>query len=120
LDLAEVVARPVGAGEESRYRELMQRYRYLGALPKIGEALWYVAVGRREWVALRSFSAGALQGGARDPWIGWGLRQRYSRPQWVVNNSRFLILLGGHVFNLGSRAGPLSAAEQTPTNSVAC
>ena len=103
LDLGEVVVRPVRSWEEARYQELMQQYHYLGALPKISETLWYVATWREEWVALLSFSASALKCAARDRWIGWDLRQRYSRLKLVVNNSRFLILPDGHVPNLGSR-----------------
>jgi hypothetical protein len=48
LDLGEVVVRPVRCLDESRYQELMQQYRYLGALPKISETLWYVATWREE------------------------------------------------------------------------
>ena len=103
LDLCEVVVRPVCSFEESRYQELLQQYHYLGALPKISETLWYVATWREEWVALLSFSACALKCAARDRWIGWDFRHRYSRLKLVVNNSRFLILPDGHVFNLGSR-----------------
>ena len=103
LDLYEVVVRPVRSFEESRYQELMQQHHYLGALPKIGETLWYAATWREEWVALLSFSASALKCAARDGWIGWDCRQRYSRLKLVVNNSRFLILPDWHVPNLGSR-----------------
>ena len=103
MDLCEVVVRPVCSLEEARYQELMQQYHYLGALPKISETLWYVATWREEWVALLSFSACALKCAARDRWIGWDLRHRYSRLKLVVNNRRFLILPDGHVFNLGSR-----------------
>jgi hypothetical protein len=103
LDLGEVVVRPVGSFEAFRYQELMQQYHYLGALPKISETLWYVATWREEWVALLSFSACALKCAARDRWIGWDFRQRYSRLKLVINNSRFLILPDWHVFNLGSR-----------------
>src|SRR5271157_1429786 len=103
LDLGEVVVRPVRAGEESRYQDLMQQHHYLGGLPKISETLWYVATWREQWVALLSFSASALKCAVRDGWIGWNLRQRYSRLKLVVNNSRFLILPDWHVGNLGSR-----------------
>ena len=98
-----IIVRPVRSCEESRYQELMQQHHYLGALPKISETLWYVATWREEWVALLSFSASALKCAARDRWIGWDFRQRYSRLKLVVNNSRFLILPEWHVFNLGSR-----------------
>ena len=103
LKLGEVVVRPICSSEESRYQELMQQYHYLGALPKISETLWYVATWREDWVALLSFSACALKCAARDRWIGWDFRHRYSRLKLVVNNSRFLILPDWHVFNLGSR-----------------
>ena len=91
------------AWKSSRYQDLMRQHHYLGFLPKIGETLWYVAAWREEWVALLSFSASALKCAARDHWIGWDFRHRYSRLKLVVNNSRFLILPEGHVPNLGSR-----------------
>ncbi|MDR5726973.1 MAG: DUF4338 domain-containing protein, partial [Terriglobia bacterium] len=101
--MREIVVRPVLSGEQRRYQELMRQHHYLGALPKIGETLWYVATWRQEWVALLSFSASALKIAARDGWIGWHFRHRYSRLKLIVNNSRFLILAGWHVGNVGSR-----------------
>jgi hypothetical protein len=102
LDLREIVVQPLRSCDEQRYRELMRQHHYLGALPKISETLWYVATWREEWLALLSFSASALKCAARDRWIGWDFRHRYSRLKLVVNNSRFLILPEWHVFNLGS------------------
>jgi hypothetical protein len=89
--------------EESRYQELVQAHHYLGALPKIGETLWYVATSGDEWVALLSFSSAALKCKVRDQWIGWDFRHQYDRLHLVTNNSRFVILLGWHRPNLGSR-----------------
>jgi Domain of unknown function (DUF4338)/DDE_Tnp_1-associated len=103
LDLREIVVQPVRTSDEQRYRQVMQQHHYLGALPKISETLWYVATWHEEWLALLSFSASALKGAARDRWIGWDFRHRYSRLKLVVNNSRFLILPDWHVANLGSR-----------------
>jgi hypothetical protein len=103
LDLREIFVRPVGSFEEQRYQELMQKHHYLGALPKISETLWYVALWRDHWVALLSFSASALKCAARDHWIGWDLRHQYERLKLIVNNSRFLILPEWHLSNLGSR-----------------
>ena len=103
MDLREIVVRPIRCGDEPRYQELMRQHHYLGALPKISETLWYVATWQEEWVALLSFSASALKCAARDRWIGWNFRQRYSRLKLIVNNSRFLILAPGQVANLGSR-----------------
>lgn len=110
LNLQEIVVQPVRSCEESRYQELLRQHHYLGALPKISETLWYVASWREQWVALLSFSASALKCGARDRWIGWHVRHRYSRLKLIINNSRFLILPDWHCANLGSRV--LSLCEQ--------
>ena len=103
MELREVAVEPVAAGDEGRYRELMAAHHFLGALPKIGETLWYVAQRRGEWLALLGFSAPALKCGARDRWIGWDFRTQYGRQHLLANNSRFLILPGRRAPNLGSR-----------------
>ena len=103
MDLLAINVRPARSCDEPRYQELMRQHHYLGTLPKISETLWYVATWREEWVALLSFSASALKCAARDRWIGWNFRQRYSRLKLIVNNSRFLILPSGRIPNLGSR-----------------
>jgi len=86
----------------------MADHHYLGALPKIGETLWYVAIWKEKWVALMTFSAAAWKCAARDQWIGWDFRHQYDRLKLVVNNSRFLILPDYHVPNLGTRVLSLS------------
>jgi hypothetical protein len=93
----------VRQSEEQQYQELMQQHHYLGALPKISETLWYVALWCGQWVALLSFSASALKCAARDAWIGWNFRHQYDRLKLIVNNSRFLILPDWHMPNVGSR-----------------
>lgn len=81
----------------------MQSHHYLGALPKIGNTVWYVATWAGEWLALLSFSAAALKCGVRDRWIGWDYRHQYDRLNLIANNSRFLILPGCSRQNLASR-----------------
>jgi hypothetical protein len=103
LNLQQVSVRPIEKCEEDRFRQLMQAHHYLGALPKIGETLWYKATVQDEWVALLSFSSAAWKCGVRDQWIGWDFRHQYDRLHLVTNNSRFLILPGWHRPNLGSR-----------------
>jgi hypothetical protein len=103
LRLSEVTTRPVQVSEEARFQELMQSHHYLGALPKIGNTLRYVATWEGEWLALLSFSAAALKCGARDRWIGWDFRYQYDRLNLIANNSRFLILPSCHHRNLASR-----------------
>jgi hypothetical protein len=101
--LHEIVVRLVTSGEEDRFQRLMQVHHYLGALPKIGHTLWYVAIWRDQWLALLSFSAAAWKCVARDAWIGWDFRYQYDRLHLVANNSRFLILPEHHHRNLASR-----------------
>jgi hypothetical protein len=103
LSLEDILVRPVKRFEEQRYQALMQAHHYLGALPKIGETLWYVALWHKQWVALLSFSAAAWKCAARDRWIGWAFRHQYDRLKLVANNSRFLILPDWHRSNLASR-----------------
>ena len=81
----------------------MQSHHYLGALPKIGNTVWYVASWEEEWLALLSFSAAALKCGARDRWNGWDFRHPYDRLHLIANNSRFLILPRHHHKNLASK-----------------
>lgn len=101
--LSHIRIRPIQRAEEPQYQQLMQAHHYLGALPKIGETLWYVATWREEWVALLSFSAAAWKCAARDRWIGWPYRHQYDRLHLLANNSRFLILPTWHRPNLASR-----------------
>jgi len=103
LNLKEVRLRPVRSCEQKRYQVLMQKHHYLGALPKIGETLWYVATWHEQWVALVSFSAAAWKCAVRDRWIGWDFRHQYDRLHLLANNSRFLILPDWHRPNLASR-----------------
>ncbi|MGH8270625.1 MAG: Druantia anti-phage system protein DruA, partial [Steroidobacteraceae bacterium] len=101
--LREIEVRRVLRSEEERYQRLMQAHHYLGALPKIGETLWYVGTWCQEWVALLSFSAAALKCAVRDRWIGWSYRQQYARLQLLANNTRFCILPAWHRPNVASR-----------------
>jgi hypothetical protein len=103
MDLSQVSVSPVGRAQEARYQELMAQAHYLGALPKIGETLWYAASFRGEWVALCGFSAAAWKCTVRDRWIGWDFRLQFDRLKLIANNSRFLILPEWHQPNLGSR-----------------
>ncbi len=73
-ELAERQVRPVQRSEEACYQEQMARHHYLGALPKNGETLWYVATWREQWVAQLSISAAALKCAVRNRWIGWEFR----------------------------------------------
>lgn len=108
--LSELQVRPVERHEEGRYQAQMVQHHYLGALPKIGETVWYNATWRDQWVAQLSLSAAALKCGVRDRWIGWDFRSQYGRLKLIANNSRFLILPEWHRPNIGSRV--LSLTER--------
>lgn len=110
LNLQEIIVQPVQQSEQDRFQSLMQAHHYLGALPKIGHTLWYVASLHGSWLALISFSAAAWKCAARDNWIGWHFRYQYDRLHLVANNSRFLILPKHHYPNLASRV--LSLCER--------
>jgi len=103
LTLHQITVRLVRQSEEKRFQSLMQTHHYLGALPKIGECLWYVAIWHDQWIALLSFSSAALKCAVRDQWIGWHYRNQYDRLHLVANNSRFLILPNWHYPNLASK-----------------
>ena len=101
--LAELVVRPVTRDEQARFQAQMAQHHYLGALPKIGQTLWYVATWREQWVAQLCVSAAALKCAVRDRWIGWDFRLQYDRLKLIGNNSRFLILPEGRWPNVGSK-----------------
>lgn len=103
MDLQKITLQPIQPSEQKRFQSLMEVHHYLGALPKIGHTLWYVASHNDEWLALISFSAAAWKCAARDQWIGWRFRYQYDRLHLIANNSRFLILPEHHYPNLASR-----------------
>ncbi|MDA8114433.1 MAG: hypothetical protein ACYC2J_07500 [Acidithiobacillus ferrooxidans] len=77
--LASIQVRPIKRSEEARYQALMAAHHYLGAVPRIGETLWYVATWQDQWVALISMSGAALKCAVRDLWIGLDFRSQYGR-----------------------------------------
>lgn len=103
MRLEKISVRPVNKNEEVKYQQLLGTHHYLGAIPKIGETLWYVGIYDKQWVGLISFSAAALNCAARDRWIGWSYRHRSGRLKLIANNSRFLILPAKQTTNLGSK-----------------
>ena len=77
--LAALHVRPLERREEGRDQQQMAAPHSLGALPKIGETIWYVATWRDEWVAQLSLAAAALKCGVRDTGIGGDFRAQYGR-----------------------------------------
>jgi hypothetical protein len=90
--------------DRRRFQRLLGNHHYLGGLKAVGEQMYYAAVDAEgNWLALLLFSAAAKHLKHRDLWIGWTRSQRDGRLSLVANNSRFLILPGANLPNLGSR-----------------
>lgn len=91
--------------DRRRFQRLLGKHHYLGGLKAVGEQMHYAAVDAQgNWLVLLLFSAAARHLKHRDQWIGWTRAQRDRRLSLVANNSRFLILPGASIPNLGSRA----------------
>ena len=83
--------RPLADQREAQlWREYVDRYHYLGYTPLPGAQMRYLVTSQRRVLAVRLWRQ-RLEGGC---FIGWSVAQREARLQLVVNNARFLILLG--------------------------
>lgn len=91
--------------DSTRFNGLIETQHYLSSARIAGRSLRYIVEIDGEWVALACFSAAALHLKAREKWIRWSNRQRARRLDFVVNNSRFLVLADRHqIPNLASKA----------------
>jgi hypothetical protein len=95
--------------------KLLKQHHYLGSLKPVGERMYYIATDASgRWVAILVFSAAANHLQARDQFIGWTNEQRRRRLSLITNNTRFLLLPGGSVPNLGSRVLRLTLDRLSP------
>jgi Domain of unknown function (DUF4338) len=81
--------------ESQLWTELIERHHYLGYRVPVGANLRYLvrSGGQGETVlACLLWSSPAWKMAARDEWIGWNAEQRVCHLQFIVNNSRFLLL----------------------------
>lgn len=88
------------------FRELIGRHHPLGYRVPFGAQLRYLlSVGgpERRLVGAAQFSSPAWRLAARDQWIGWDDETRGRNLQWIVQNSRLLVLPWVRVRNLASR-----------------
>lgn len=89
--------------DSSLWRQLIQRYHYLGCRVPVGAHLrYFVYCAQGQILACLLWSSPAWKMAARDRWIGWTSDQRARNLQLIVNNSRFLILPWVKVKNLAS------------------
>lgn len=90
--------------EMDRFNRLLREQHYLHSDKIGGRHLRYVAELDGQWIAILAFSNPALNIKARENWIQWSQRQRARRLNFIVNNSRFLLLTQRHQYpNLASR-----------------
>jgi hypothetical protein len=92
--------------ESAWWCELIERYHYLGYRVPVGAQLHYLVGSERSGdavLACLGWTSAAWKMAARDRWIGWSAAERARNLSFVVNNSRFLILLWVWVRGLASK-----------------
>jgi hypothetical protein len=100
-----------GPADSRRWRELLERYHYLGWRVPFGANLRYWARNRERELACLLWTSPGWKMRAREAWIGWSDQQRQCHLQAIVNNGRFLILPWVHVPGLASKILALSARK---------
>ncbi len=105
-DVGQIGLRRVVESEDRQlWRELVERYHYLGHRVPFGAHLRYLVELERPAGAIAGciqLSSPAWKVAARDRWIGWNEAVRKRQLQRVVQNSRFLLLPWVEVANLAS------------------
>jgi hypothetical protein len=101
------------AEERALFRELVERYHYLGHKVPYGAQLRYlvwISTPEAELAGCVQFSSAARRLASRDAFVGWDDATRQRNLPKVVNNSRFLILpwlkvrgLASHVLSVAAR-----------------
>jgi SRSO17 transposase len=94
-----------------RWKEVVERYHYLGVKMPTGRRLHYLVYAGEEPIGALGWKGGSLKLRARDCFVGWDERQRGEFLDHVVNNYRFVIVgwlrvdnLASHVVARGMRA----------------
>src|SRR5437870_1077081 len=94
------------------WRQLIERFHYLGCPTPFGAHLrYFVTSGAGQILACLLWTSPAWKMAARDAWIAWNSQQRTRNLQYIVNNSRFLILPFVHVKGLASTILARSARQ---------
>jgi hypothetical protein len=104
--LGPLIIREISADQAARYRfsSALAEFHYLGYRGTVGENLQYMvmdATGRL--LACLLFGSAAWKCRPRDEYIGWTPEQRARNLQFLINNTRFLILPWVRVPHLSSR-----------------
>ena len=102
----------VEPAQSTLWRQFMERFHYLGHRTPVGAHLrYFVKSGKDEILACFLWTSPAWEMAARDRWIGWNPAQRARNLQYIVNNSRFLILPWVQVRGLASTILARSARQ---------
>jgi hypothetical protein len=108
-----------GRSSDSRqWRELIARHHYIGWRPHVGANLRYLVLSARypdRPLACLLWTSAAWKIEVRDQWIGWTSETRARNLQFIVNNSRFLVLPWVRVAHLASKIIG-RCARQLPTD----
>jgi hypothetical protein len=99
--------------ESALWNELVARYHYLGYRVPVGANLRYLvhSGSTKHVLACLLWSSPAWKMSVRDSWIAWTNEERTRNLQFVVNNSRFLILPWVRVRYLASTILSLCARQ---------
>jgi hypothetical protein len=96
----------------SLFKQYIDRYHYLRYRIPFGASLRYLVESSKlpgRYLACLQFSSPAWMMAPRDAWIGWNAEQRKRNLQFVVNQSRFLVLPWVAVKGLASKTLSLAA-----------
>jgi len=94
------------------FKQYVDRYHYLRYRIPFGAHLRYLVESSQlpgRYLACMQFSSPAWMMAPRDVWIGWNVQQRKRNLQFIVNQSRFLILPWVSVRGLASKILSLTA-----------
>ncbi len=108
------LTRVINDGERTLWKELIERYHYLGYRMPFGAHLRYfiqAAHPKKTLLGCLQFSSPAWRMASRDQWVGWTDNVRENNLQRIINNSRFLILPHVVVKNLASHVLALAARQ---------
>lgn len=100
--------------DRTHWKELIERYHYLGYRVPFGAHLRYFIHATQPKTTILGclqFSSPAWRMAARDQWVGWSDSIRGDNLQRIINNSRFLILPSVKIKNLASHALSLAARQ---------
>ena len=89
--------------EIARCDQAIRQHHYLHDVTLVGEHLRYAFIYQGQWLAVATWSSAAFHLKDRDQFIGWTPEQCRRRRSLLANNSRLLVLPGGHCPNLVSR-----------------